>query len=328
MTQLSAVELFRHAMAAARAGDKAKTRELLRQAVEIDPHSETTWQWLAGVMDDPLEATLAWEKVLALNPKNDKARTAIRPIRLQAGINAAKAKDIPTARRLLRMVVADEPKNEHGWLWLASVSESPREAKAHLERVLQINPNSKAAKKGIAYYEAKIAKLDAGLPTSGVVSQSEVARIGKPAPDTVKVVEPGAATRQIVTRPPRETPLRALVVDGSRTYRKLLGMTLALEDFELLEAEDADEAIDRIREEGVPDLILIDGKISGLDAFEFCKLLRQHPETEVVPVMLLNGPASSIDKFRSANAGINAILKKPIHPETLLDTARQVCSVS
>lgn len=324
MSQLSAVDLFRQAMAASRAGDKAKTRACLLEAVKIDPNSETTWQWLAGVAESPLEATQAWEKVLALNPNNEKAKSSIRPVRLQAGIDAAKAKDIATAKRLLRTVVADEPKNEHGWLWLASVSDTPVEAKAHLERVLYLNPNSKAARKGIEYYEAKIAKMAASN------SSSQLPRL--PAPDPQGEVHeqetpidyapvPAAPRRQ-----PGE-PSSALVVDGSRTYRKLVGMTLAIDGFALVEAEDTDEAIDRIRDDGVPDIIVLDSRSAGLDPFDFCKLLRQHPDTEAVPVVLLHG-GGSFDKSRARHAGLTAVLNKPIHPETLLDAARRFCPVA
>jgi len=323
MSQLSAVDLFRQAMAASRAGDKSKTRLCLLEAVRIDPNSETTWQWLAGVAETPLEATHSWEKVLQLNPNNEKAKAGIRPVRLQAGIDAAKAKDVPTAKRLLRAVVAGEPKNEHGWLWLASVSDTPVEAKAHLERVLYLNPQSKAARKGIEYYETKIAKQAAA---------SAASESAHPKPIEVEAEQnDGDTLLDSAMPPPRRLPgepSKALVVDGSRTYRKLIGMTLALEGFTLVEAEDADEAIDRIRDDGVPDFIVLDSGIAGLDAFEFCRLLRQHPDTESVPVVLLNGAYGQVEKSRSKNAGMTAVLNKPIHPETLLDAARQFCRVA
>jgi len=323
MSQLSAVDLFRQAMAASRAGDKVKTRECLLEAVKIDPNSETTWQWLAGVAESPLEATRAWEKVLQLNPNSDKAKQSIRPMRLQAGIDACKAKDVPTARRLLRSVVADEPKNEHGWLWLASVSDTAAEAKAHLERVLYLNPNSKAAKKGIEYYDGKIAKLNSASSTIELPKLPPRDTLADLAHPPEADDEPAALANR---RHPGE-PGKALVVDGSRTYRKLIGMTVAIDGFTLIEAEDAHEAIDRIRDDGVPDIIVLDSKISGLDSFEFCKLLRQHPDTERVPVVLLHG-GGPIDKARGKSVGLTAVLSKPIHPETLLDVARRFCPIS
>ncbi len=309
MSQASAVDLFRQAMTASRAGNKAKTRECLQEAVRLDPNSETSWQWLATVLDDPADATLAWERVLTLNPNNEKARSGIRPVRLLAGINAAKAKDVPAARRLLRAAVADEPKSEHGWLWLASVCDSPTEARAHLERVLTLNPASVAARKGIAYYDGKIDKQEAAAAERSGATQ-RVARPPEPQAPEAPPADPGE-------------PRRVLVVDPSRTYRKLVGMVAAVEGCTTVEAEDADEAIDRIRDDGVPDLIVLDARIAGMDAFDFCRLLRQHPDTEALPVVLLAAADAPTDRQRGRAAGVTAVLTKPLQPDALLTLLRQ-----
>ena len=315
MSQVSAVDLFRQAMAASKAGNKGKTRECLQEAVRLDPNSETSWQWLATVLDDPADATLAWERVLALNPNNDKAKASIRPMRLAAGISAAKAKDVPTARRLLRAVVADEPKNEHGWLWLASVCDSATEARAHLERVLILNPASVAARKGIAYYDGKIEKQQSAAEKSS---------------GTTRVVPPsGSGPAVAATASPLDAastpgePGKVLVVDPSRTYRKLVGMVVAVDGYEMVEAEDAEEAIDRIRDDGVPELVVLDSRVAGMDAHAFCRLLREHPDTEYVPVVLLVPAEAPADRQRGRAAGVTATLAKPLMPDSLLALLRQ-----
>ena len=320
MSQASAVDLFRQAMTASRAGNKAKTRECLQEAVRLDPNSETSWQWLATVLDDPADATLAWERVLTLNPENEKARSGIRPVRLLAGINAAKAKDVPAARRLLRAAVADEPKSEHGWLWLASVCDSPTEARAHLERVLSLNPSSVAARKGIAYYDGKIDKQQAAAAEQSSASQ-RMLRPPEPAP--AEVSPPRSGTH---AGPDPGEPRRVLVVDPSRTYRKLVGMVVGVDGFLTVEAEDADEAIDRIRDDGVPDLVVLDARVAGMDAFDFCRLLRQHPDTETLPVVLLAAADAPTDRARGRSAGVTATLAKPLQPDALLTLLRQHAS--
>ncbi len=315
MVTPQALELFRLAMAAARANDRPKTRVLLAEAVGLDPANEAAWAWLAGVAESPLEAVAAWERVLALNPNSDKAKAGLRPVRLQAGINAAKDKDISTALRLLRAVVADDPDSENGWLWLASVCDSPKEAMAHLKRVLAINPQNKSAKKGIEYYEAKLAKAGTG---TGVEPASGVYRAGGPPTDIV------APTPLPVTASREVGPRKLLAIDASRTNRKLVGLAVG-GGFTLIEAEDAGEAIDRIRDDGVPDLIVADGKMRGMDAFEFCKLLRQHPDTKTLPVVILAGADSLVDKLRGKMAGVTATVLKPVHPETLAAAVRACC---
>jgi CheY-like chemotaxis protein len=330
MAQASAVDLFRQAMTASRAGDKVKTRELLREAVKLDPNSETTWQWLATVCDKPLEATAAWERVLALNPNNDKAKSGIRPVRLQAGIEAAKSKDIQSARRLLRAVVADDPRNEHGWLWLASVSDSPTEAKAHLERVLFLNPQSVAAKKGIAYYDKKISSAKtsvanpAAMPLSQAMSSTKVMRADATSTDTpMEVTKPDQSDSAPEVQIDPNEPKRVLVVDGSRTQRKLLGMLMAETGFALMEAEDVDEAIDRIRDEGAPTLVFLDSRLEGIGATDFCRLLRQHPDTETLPVVLMAPGETSVDRAALRKVGFSVVVQKPLQADKIVAIAEK-----
>ena len=68
---------------------------------------------------------------------------------LRAGIQAARTGNRSTARRLLRDVVSEDPYNELGWIWLASVATSNRDKRQYLERVLTLNPNNTLAKEAL-----------------------------------------------------------------------------------------------------------------------------------------------------------------------------------
>lgn len=315
MTSTSPLELLREAMAAVRAKDTPRTRKLLLEATKLDPRNETAWQWLAGVAETPLEATKALETVLALNPNNEKARSAIRPVRLQAGIAAAKARDVPTARRLLRATVADDARNEHGWLWLASVCDSPAESLAHLDRVLAINPTNAMALKGVTYYKAKLA---AAAP-----KPKEVPNVAAetPRPKPTAAIPPSPRRSAIV--PPKPRPKMVLVVDDSRTIRKLVSMTMTSAGFRVVEAEDGNDAINRIRDDGVPDLILLDVTMPEMDGYELCRTIRLNPDTKKVPVIMLTGKDGFFDKIRGRLAGTNAYLSKPLNPKLLLATVEK-----
>jgi len=78
------------------------------------------------------------------NPKNQ----------LTAGIEAAKAGDKATARRLLEAVINQEPENELAWIWLASTVNTLKERRLCLQRVLQINPNNARAREALAKLDA------------------------------------------------------------------------------------------------------------------------------------------------------------------------------
>lgn len=323
MAQSTAVELLREAMAAVRGNDPARTRELLRQATKLEPTNETAWAWLAGAAESPADALAAYERVLTLNPVNEKAKAAVRPVRLQVGIAAARAKDLPTARRLLRLVVADDPNAEQGWVWLAGVSESMTDAIAHLRRALAINPNNTAAKKGLDYYNAKLRAAsngEAGPPSEsvpGVVRPSgpfttlpqPSGRMPLPGP-TIQTPPPGAG------RPAGRTPT-VLVVEPSRTLRKIIGLTLADDGLTMSEAEDGLDAVERIKADGPPAVIVTAAELPGIDGYELCKLIRQHPETAPVPLVVLTPRDGLKDRVRVRRAGADAHLPMPLRPAAL-----------
>jgi twitching motility two-component system response regulator PilG len=305
-SRVAALEVLRQAMAAAKSNDTVKTRGLLLEVIRLDQDNETAWQWLATVAETPLEATAALERVLLLNPRNDKARADLKPVRLKAGMEAARGKDILTARRLLRTTVADDPNNEQGWFWLASVSESPHEAIAHLKRALALNPNNTAAKKGIDYYNGKIAKLS----ESGVMATKR---------SSGAIPIPAGAAPPPETPPP---PRKLLVIDPNRTVRKLVSMAAAPEGFTVTEAGDAPEAIERVREIGTPDLVLVAANMPGMDGYEFCKVFRQSHEFKRVPVVMLTEREGLFDKLRGKVAGVDGVLHKPLEPAALAQALR------
>jgi len=74
--------------------------------------------------------------------------------KLNAGIEAARAGDQETARRLLQQVLTADPNNEVAWMWMASVAKSVAERRACLERVLRINPNNTRAREALRRLEA------------------------------------------------------------------------------------------------------------------------------------------------------------------------------
>jgi Tol biopolymer transport system component len=74
---------------------------------------------------------------------------------LRSGIDAAKQGDRQTARELLERVVELDERNEKGWLWLYSVSETDEDRRSCLTKVLDINPANEKAKAALAKLEAK-----------------------------------------------------------------------------------------------------------------------------------------------------------------------------
>lgn len=116
---------------------------------------------------------------------------------LQKGIQAAKAKQLDEARKLLSQVVKLEPRNEVAWLWLSGVIQDNKLRVRCLENVLAINPDNAVAQKGlqalkqiepniIPLPEEKIEERPSTQPSNVVASKPKIT-VAKPQPQEVMI---------------------------------------------------------------------------------------------------------------------------------------------
>ncbi len=150
------ITVLREAIAAARSGDKTKSRTLFRQITEVDSGNETAWLWLANVAATPAESAEALRKVLKLNPNNETAATALPDALLRAGVAALKAGDRPAASGFLADATNLSPLSETAWMWRAQAEDDPNLVVEFLNRVLKINPENAQAKQAIVQVSLKM----------------------------------------------------------------------------------------------------------------------------------------------------------------------------
>jgi tetratricopeptide (TPR) repeat protein len=82
-TGADADSLLRDGIAAAKAGQRERARELLMQVVELDEGSASAWLWLSGVVDSLEDREVCLENVLTLDPDNAAARKGLDWVRAQ-----------------------------------------------------------------------------------------------------------------------------------------------------------------------------------------------------------------------------------------------------
>ncbi len=95
MAQEEIREIINRAIQKARSGDKKTAREILLEVVERAPSREDVWFWLAGLSDDPEDAQVYLETVLALNPEHKKAQEGLAIINKVLGQGNATASAPP-----------------------------------------------------------------------------------------------------------------------------------------------------------------------------------------------------------------------------------------
>ncbi|MBL8951199.1 MAG: response regulator [Myxococcaceae bacterium] len=116
-------------------------------------------------------------------------------------------------------------------------------------------------------------------------------------------------------------PKNVLIADDSLTMRKVIGMVLGNEDFQLTLVDNGLEAIQRARDLR-PDVVLADVMMPGKSGYEVCQTLKQDPSTSHIPVLLLAGTFEPFDENRARAAGADAHIVKPFESQAFIDKVR------
>lgn len=118
---------------------------------------------------------------------------------------------------------------------------------------------------------------------------------------------------------------KVLVVDDQEMIRKLIYMTLANSEFEVIEAKTGREAIDKSIEH-MPDIMILDIMMPGeMNGIQVCHSIRQIPSLSNMKILILSAKTQQIDREEGLAAGADEYLVKPFSPEKLLNTLREHC---
>jgi DNA-binding response OmpR family regulator len=118
-------------------------------------------------------------------------------------------------------------------------------------------------------------------------------------------------------------PAKVLIAEDEPELRGLIRTALEVEPFELLEAGDADAALEVARRER-PDVILLDRRMPGGDGLEICRTLRADPRTAPARIVLLTVLAQNVDRLEGFRAGADDYVAKPFSPLQLVHTVHAV----
>ncbi len=113
-----------------------------------------------------------------------------------------------------------------------------------------------------------------------------------------------------------------LVIDDEPLTRKLLRTLLTFGRFEVLEAGDAETGV-RVAREKIPDCILMDIVLPGMDGLEATRVIRADPVLARVPVVAVTAFAMKGDERKALDAGCQGYITKPIDTRGVLDNIRR-----
>lgn len=116
---------------------------------------------------------------------------------------------------------------------------------------------------------------------------------------------------------------RVLLVDDDADLREAIRDTLADEGYETIEAKDGGEALDYLRANPAPPLILLDWNMAPMNGLEFMAEAAKDPAISKIPVVLLTADARAPDKSKTAQ--FVGYLMKPINLDALFDLLYRYC---
>lgn len=112
---------------------------------------------------------------------------------------------------------------------------------------------------------------------------------------------------------------RILIVDDNPTNLKLVTYLMQQHGYDVTTAADADDAIASIAK-GVPDLILMDVQLPGVDGLELTRRLKADPVTKPIVIIAVTAYAMKGDQEKALAAGCDDYVTKPIDTRALPQT--------
>jgi class 3 adenylate cyclase len=120
-------------------------------------------------------------------------------------------------------------------------------------------------------------------------------------------------------------PATILVVDDLPQNVKLLDAILSPRGYTVVSAGSGEEAMAAVAEQ-LPDLVLLDILMPGIDGFEVCRRLREDPATRFLPIVMITAQAGE-EKVKAIEAGADDFLAKPFDQAELLARVRSLLRI-
>jgi two-component system, cell cycle response regulator DivK len=114
-----------------------------------------------------------------------------------------------------------------------------------------------------------------------------------------------------------------LIIEDNDKNMKLARDVLQAKGYQTLEAVTGEDGV-RLAKERVPDLVLMDIQLPGINGIEAFRQLRADPKTARIPVVALTASVTPTDRSAITAAGFDAFIGKPISLKEFVDTVKRL----
>jgi twitching motility two-component system response regulator PilG len=323
-------KLYKDGLAAFKANDKVRARQLLLKSVELDPLNENAWLWLAVVAKSLQETIIFLQRVLSINAKNEHARTCLDWTLEKLKSNPASwkcpldpdgsFKHIEQCFRCNAILLLND---------VDAILTNPEfDCPQVISTADRFAQEPSAAGDFSLHSTLALIYLNLRDFDRAVVHLNAMVQLHPK--DFEMITQVDAVIRSL--RQKLKDDGRALVepvkkgtvmvVDDSTTVRKLVTMVLEREHYKVLDASDGLEALTILNEE-TPDFIFLDITMPRIDGYTLCKLIKSDEKTKDIPVVMLSGKDGFFDKVRGRMSGSSDHISKPFEPASLVITVEK-----
>ena len=109
--------------------------------------------------------------------------------------------------------------------------------------------------------------------------------------------------------------VKVLVVDDEALMRKLVRDFLVKKDYEVVEAEDGEKALDLFYSDKSISLVILDVMMPNMNGWQVCREIR---ETSKVPIIMLTAKSTENDELQGFELGVDEYISKPFSPKILV----------
>ena len=120
-----------------------------------------------------------------------------------------------------------------------------------------------------------------------------------------------------------DTPKHILVVDDEADIVELVSYNLKKEGFSVDSALNGETALGKIRKSKY-DLVVLDLMLPGIQGIELCRILRNDPKTESLPIIMLTAKGEEVDRILGLEMGADDYIAKPFSPRELVARVKAV----
>ena len=119
------------------------------------------------------------------------------------------------------------------------------------------------------------------------------------------------------------TKTKILVVDDEADIRELVRLNLMREGYDVLECETGEQALQLSRAQ-IPDLVVLDLMLPGIDGLEVCRKLKADPKTMQTPIVILTAKGEETDVVAGLEVGADDYVVKPFSGKVLVARVRRL----